>query len=97
MGRGAGRQMRGHEFHFAEIVESGAAQPLWSLCDADNQVLGDAGHAVGTVAGSFFHAIDLRHRLINFAIRSTSCQTPDRSSRDPLPDNPAANGGEPAA
>ena len=32
--------------------------PLWTLYDADNVIIGEAGHVVGSVSGSFFHMID---------------------------------------
>lgn len=52
-----GTIVRGHEFHYASIVASDAAQPLARLTDAYGKDLGAAGHAVGRVSGSFFHAI----------------------------------------
>ena len=53
-----GVALRGHEFHYAAVTEAGSAAPLWSLMDADGAALGDAGHVVGSVSGSFFHMID---------------------------------------
>jgi cobyrinic acid a,c-diamide synthase len=55
----AGRRCRGHEFHFGAVSESGPAEPLWRLADADGTDLGPAGHRLGSVAGSFFHLIDI--------------------------------------
>ncbi len=54
----AGTGFRGHEFHYASIVEEGAADPLFALGDASGNDLGHAGLRRGTVAGSFIHLID---------------------------------------
>ncbi len=53
-----GQSLRGHEFHYARVTEAGNAAPLWSMCDADGAGLGEVGHVVGSVSGSFFHMID---------------------------------------
>ena len=53
-----GQRLRGHEFHYASLTGSGAALPLWSMRDADGDSLGEVGHVVGSVSGSFFHMID---------------------------------------
>ena len=53
-----GQALRGHEFHYASVIRSGTAMPLWTLYDADNVIIGEAGHVVGSVSGSFFHMID---------------------------------------
>lgn len=49
--------VRGHEFHYASLVDPGADQPLVRLRDAQGADLGLAGGRRGTVSGSFFHAI----------------------------------------
>ena len=54
----AGTTWRGHEFHYASVVEAGEGSALWSLADADGTALGEAGHVMGNVSGSFFHIID---------------------------------------
>jgi cobyrinic acid a,c-diamide synthase len=54
---GAGRVLRGHEFHYASITDPGCDQPLASLADALGNQLGPAGGRRGWVSGSFFHAI----------------------------------------
>jgi cobyrinic acid a,c-diamide synthase len=52
------RHWRGHEFHFAQIVESGDAPALWRVSDADGLNESEIGHALGSVSGSFLHVID---------------------------------------
>ena len=49
---------RGHEFHYATIVEEGAADPLFAVADASGNDLGEVGLCRGQVAGSFIHLID---------------------------------------
>jgi cobyrinic acid a,c-diamide synthase len=55
---GAGAQFRGHEFHYASIVEEGDADPLFAVADASGADLGRAGLQRGRIAGSFIHLID---------------------------------------
>lgn len=47
-----------HEFHYATIVEEGAAEPLFSAKDALGTDLGAMGLVAGRVMGSFAHVID---------------------------------------
>jgi len=54
----AGQAFRGHEFHYATIIEEGDGTALFSLKDADGAALGSAGRVAGSVAGSFIHLID---------------------------------------
>jgi cobyrinic acid a,c-diamide synthase len=54
----AGTTYRGHEFHYACLLETGRAPPLFEVTDARGQPLGSVGAQVGTVAGSFLHLID---------------------------------------
>jgi cobyrinic acid a,c-diamide synthase len=52
-------RFRGHEFHYATIVdERGAAEPLFSVTDAAGRHLGTCGLRRGSVFGSFVHLID---------------------------------------
>ena len=53
-----GARFRGHEFHYASIVEEGSADPLFAVSDASGNDLGHAGLRRGPVAGSFIHLID---------------------------------------
>jgi cobyrinic acid a,c-diamide synthase len=53
----AGAVVRGHEFHYARVVEPGADAPLAEIADALGQPLGRAGGRRGRVTGAFFHAI----------------------------------------
>jgi len=55
-GRGAG--FRGHEFHYATILEEGSGAPLFDLSDAAGEKRGTGGRINGSVAGSFVHLID---------------------------------------
>ena len=54
----AGALVRGHEFHYASIVEEGSGAPLFTAADADGVSLGAMGQVAGTVMGSFVHLID---------------------------------------
>jgi cobyrinic acid a,c-diamide synthase len=53
-----GTSYRGHEFHFAQLVEPGAAPRLFEVADASDRALGQVGAQVGSVCGSFLHLID---------------------------------------
>ena len=57
----AGTTFRGHEFHYASLVDADAleaAAPLFDATDARLQPLGALGACQGAVAGSFMHLID---------------------------------------
>ncbi len=58
--RADGRAIRGHEFHYATVVEGAdAGEPLFvRMLDAGGQDLGPAGHRAGRVEGSFLHVVD---------------------------------------
>ncbi len=53
----AGGALRGHEFHYARVIDPGSDRPLARLTDAAGHDLGEAGGVRGLVSGSFFHAI----------------------------------------
>lgn len=53
----AGATVRGHEFHYAAILERGGDAPLADLADAQGRPIGPAGSCRGRVTGTFFHAI----------------------------------------
>ncbi|WP_137803593.1 cobyrinate a,c-diamide synthase [Caulobacter sp. 3R27C2-B] len=53
----AGAFIRGHEFHYASLIDPGRDEPLVSLSDAQGRDLGPAGGRRGQVSGAFFHAI----------------------------------------
>jgi cobyrinic acid a,c-diamide synthase len=54
----AGSRFRGHEFHYATILDEGDADPLWSVSDSTGADLGHRGCRRGSVFGSFIHLID---------------------------------------
>jgi cobyrinic acid a,c-diamide synthase len=54
----AGSRYRGHEFHYATVVEHGRAEPLLSVTDAAGGDLGACGLRQGSVFGSFIHLVD---------------------------------------
>jgi cobyrinic acid a,c-diamide synthase len=56
----AGATFRGHEFHYASLVDAGEgeAAALFEATDARQQPLGSLGACQGAVAGSFIHLID---------------------------------------
>jgi cobyrinic acid a,c-diamide synthase len=53
----AGTTFRGHEFHYASLIEANA-KPLFEATDARHQALGALGARQGSVAGSFMHLMD---------------------------------------
>jgi cobyrinic acid a,c-diamide synthase len=52
-----GDSVRGHEFHYASLVETGNDAPLAEVTDGEGNALGPAGGRRGNVTGTFFHAI----------------------------------------
>ncbi|MDB5406817.1 MAG: cobB [Rhodospirillales bacterium] len=54
----AGSTYRGHEFHYASIVEEGAGERFAELADAEGRPLGAVGLRRGRTMGSFVHLID---------------------------------------
>jgi len=55
----AGTKIRGHEFHYASVLDPGTDLPFANLTDATLRPIGFAGGRRGNVSGSFFHAIAL--------------------------------------
>ena len=53
-----GRAFRGHEFHYATVVEEGPGESLFAVEDAACRKLGKQGRRQGSVFGSFLHLID---------------------------------------
>jgi cobyrinic acid a,c-diamide synthase len=53
-----GAAFRGHEFHYATIVEEGPGEALFHLRDSRGSDLGPAGRRRGAVMGSFLHLVD---------------------------------------
>ena len=54
----AGSRFRGHEFHYASVLQEGGGAPLFHATDADGAPLGALGRVSGRVMGSFLHLID---------------------------------------
>jgi len=52
-----GAVIRGHEFHYSQIIDPGADAPLANLKDASGRALGPTGGRRGFVSGAYFHAI----------------------------------------
>ena len=52
-----GTLVRGHEFHYARMTETGNDEPLADLADGLGNPLGASGYRRGNVSGTFFHAI----------------------------------------
>ena len=52
-----GSTVRGHEFHYASLIETGNDAPLAETADGEGNALGPAGGRRGNVTGTFFHAI----------------------------------------
>jgi len=53
----AGAALRGHEFHYASLIEPGGDDSLCDLVDGEGKALGPAGGRRGNVTGGFFHVI----------------------------------------
>jgi cobyrinic acid a,c-diamide synthase len=53
----AGAIVRGHEFHYASLIDAGTDEPLVDLVDAQGKPVAEHGGRRGHVTGSFFHAI----------------------------------------
>lgn len=53
-----GTAFRGHEFHFAQVVDEEPGPPLFQVRDAGGADKGPAGLRIGTAMGSFLHLID---------------------------------------
>jgi cobyrinic acid a,c-diamide synthase len=53
----AGTRLRGHEFHYASIVDLGGDEPFAMVSDAYGSDPAPGGSRRGSVTGSFFHAI----------------------------------------
>ena len=53
----AGGVVRGHEFHYARVIEAGTDEPVADLRDAAGRAIGPSGGRRGRVTGTFFHAI----------------------------------------
>ena len=52
-----GSLIRGHEFHYARLIDSGSDEPFADLADGQGAPLGASGSRRGNVSGAFFHAI----------------------------------------
>ncbi|WP_338332912.1 cobyrinate a,c-diamide synthase [Acetobacter sp. LMG 32666] len=52
-----GARLRGHEFHYATVLDGGQDAPLASLCSGIGEELGVCGGQRGFVSGSFFHVL----------------------------------------
>lgn len=53
----AGTVLRGHEFHYAVVIDPGDDPPFAAVTDAGGTAIGDRGRRRGRVSGSFFHTI----------------------------------------
>jgi len=51
-----GSALRGHEFHYASLIETGNDAPFAEIADGEGNPLGPAGGQRGNVTGAFFHA-----------------------------------------
>jgi cobyrinic acid a,c-diamide synthase len=54
----AGTQLRGHEFHYASIIDAGTDEAFCKIFDASGQAVPETGSRRGKVTGTFFHMID---------------------------------------
>ncbi len=55
----AGTCLRGHEFHYASIIDEAAGMSLFDSFDGQSTALGPVGLIQASVSGSFLHLIDL--------------------------------------
>jgi cobyrinic acid a,c-diamide synthase len=56
----AGAVLRGHEFHYATLVDAGNDDGFAEVADGEGRSLGNTGARRGYVTGTFFHAIARR-------------------------------------
>jgi cobyrinic acid a,c-diamide synthase len=54
---GRGERLRGHEFHYATIIDRGADEPLAMAQDAYGSAPAPSGSRRGLVSGTFFHVV----------------------------------------
>lgn len=52
-----GSLVRGHEFHYASLIDQGSDDPLVDLRNAQSELMAERGGRRGHVTGTFFHAI----------------------------------------
>ena len=52
----ANKKLRGHEFHYSSIVKQ-PDEPLFSVQDAEGNMVSETGSVRGKVSGTFFHMI----------------------------------------
>ena len=53
----AGTAVRGHEFHYATLLDNGTDDALLTVSDGEGRELGNGGGRRGNATGTFFHAI----------------------------------------
>ncbi|NMG38444.1 cobyrinate a,c-diamide synthase [Chelativorans sp. ZYF759] len=53
----AGETIRGHEFHYARVIDPGTDDALAEIADGTGTSIGPSGGRRGLVTGTFFHAI----------------------------------------
>lgn len=53
----SGSLVRGHEFHYSQVIDPGTDAPLAEIADGQGKALGVSGARRGHVTGTFFHAI----------------------------------------
>ncbi len=53
----AGTAVRGHEFHYATLLDDGTDDALLTVSDGEGRELGNGGGRRGNATGTFFHAI----------------------------------------
>ncbi|WP_086639646.1 cobyrinate a,c-diamide synthase [Acetobacter okinawensis] len=63
-----GTRLRGHEFHYATVLDAGRDAPLASLNSGLGEVLGACGGQRGFVSGSFFHVLATVPERVDAAI-----------------------------
>jgi cobyrinic acid a,c-diamide synthase len=71
----SGAELRGHEFHYAALVEPGRDEALAVLFDAEGVSLGDKGGRRANVAGSFFHVIAMAESAPASVLRALAATT----------------------
>ncbi len=69
----AGTRLRGHEFHYATVVDLGGDEALASATDAYGSAPAPAGSRRGNVTGTFFHALAERRDAVKLPSCLRSC------------------------
>ena len=69
----AGTRLRGHEFHYATVLDLGGDAPFATATDAYGAAPAPSGSRRGNVTGTFFHALTERHEPLKLPSCLRAC------------------------